>query len=65
MLMFLLIGGAFLTSVFLLPAALTAWYEAKSRIRGEGSWIALNSEPLLDDSGPVAAELIGTVEPLD
>ena len=65
MLMFLLIGFAFLTSVFLLPAALTAWYEAKSRLKGEGSWIALDSAPLLEDSGPVAVELIGSLEPLD
>jgi len=50
MLMFLLIGFTFLTSVFLLPAIITAWYELKSRITGKGTWINFEGDAILDSS---------------
>lgn len=50
MLMFLLIGFAFLTSVFLLPALITAWFEAKSRLSGNGTWIIFEGDALIETS---------------
>ena len=50
MLMFLLIGFAFLTSVFLLPALITAWYETKSRISGNGTWIKFEGDAIFEES---------------
>ena len=50
MLMFLLIGFAFLTSVFLLPAIITAWFEAKSRLSGNGTWIIFEGDALIETS---------------
>lgn len=50
MLMFLLIGFAFLTSVFLLPAIITAWYELKSRIAGNGTWIKFEGDAIIEES---------------
>ncbi|RAH15746.1 MAG: hypothetical protein CMB56_002740 [Methanobacteriota archaeon] len=50
MLMFLLIGFAFITSVFLLPAIITAWYELKSRISGNGTWIRFEGDTIFESS---------------
>ncbi len=58
MLMFLLIGFAFLTSVFLLPALITAWFEAKSRISGNGKWVNFDGDPTLGTSHEAIADAV-------
>ena len=40
----------FLTSVFLLPAIITAWYETKSRIAGNGTWIKFEGDAIIEES---------------
>ncbi len=58
MLMFLLIGFAFLTSVFLLPAIITAWYETKSRISGNGTWIKFEGDAVIDTSEDLVKDAV-------
>ena len=58
MLMFLLIGFAFLTSVFLLPSLITAWYELKYRISGKGTWINFEGDPSLGTSNEMIADAV-------
>ena len=57
-LMIMLIGFAFLTSVFFLPASLTSWYVIKHLLTGKGRWDDLEGGPSLDEGQALKAVLI-------
>lgn len=57
-LMMLLIGFAFLTSVFLLPACLTADHVIRRRIKGQSSFIDFGESAVLTDENMSAVDAI-------
>ena len=57
-LMMLLIGFAFLTSVFLLPACLTADHVIRRRIKGQSSFIDFGEGAVLTDENMSAVDAI-------
>ena len=57
-LMIMLIGFAFLTSVFFLPASLTSWYVIKNLLTGKEKWNDLEGGPSLDNEEVIKAVLV-------
>ena len=56
--MMMLISFAFLTSVFLLPSALTAHHKSVAAILGRENWADIEGGPTLETSGAIDVELI-------
>ena len=56
--MMMLISFAFLTSVFLLPSALTAHHNSVAAILGRANWADFEGGPTLETSGVIDVELI-------
>jgi len=56
--MIVLIGFAFLTSVFFMPASLTSWNVIKNLLLGGDKWDDLEGGPTLDRGEPMKAVLV-------
>ena len=56
--MMLLIGFAFLTSVFLLPACITADHYIRRRVKGESSFIDFGEGVVLTDENMAPVDAI-------